>query len=205
MFIFKQNDLKKNRFAAIDEFLTLNLLSKDVFLAGGAIRSLFDSEEPKDYDLFFRTTEAVPKVRETLKAAGYDLIFACPQGKLFSYQHTTPLDGPDGGFKNIKVQLILENTGSPETIIDDFDFNACRAAMDDTFVYIPLEFVKDIITKTLTLHKITFPVATIKRFAKYREKGFNINKAVRDMVQQLLSMGKDGVMFNEEELRIYID
>ncbi|WP_273457643.1 hypothetical protein, partial [Nevskia ramosa] len=53
-----------------------------VWLAGGSLRSAFDGTPVKDYDLFFRDTEAKRKVKELLKSMGAKITFVCPQGSL---------------------------------------------------------------------------------------------------------------------------
>lgn len=213
-----RSNIRQSRLAKISPFLVLGILSKDCFLGGGSLRTLIRSEEVSDYDLFFREKPFIVKVKEfdpvfdfnatsqstsleyeyseevkrvcaILEKEKFKLIFKCPEGKLFTY------------FKDgMKVQLILEAWGEPEQVIDCFDFNACRAAMDDSFVYADKYFVRDIKMQRLTAHRITYPVASMKRLIKYANKGYNVNDACLEMVKQI-SM----TLFNEEQLRLYID
>lgn len=206
---FPLKDLRAKRFGYLDEYI-LDLLDihREVFLAGGAVRALITNEKPADYDLFFKSQEAVTAVREELEADGCELKFECPEGKLFTYVKTWEDDyyaGTPEYFQSIKIQLILDSIGGPEQIIEGFDFNACRAAIDNDYLYCDIDFIRDVVTKELSMHRVTYPVATLKRFGKYARKGYNINKAAKQFVEEILLLGRQGAEFSDEELRVYID
>lgn len=213
------SNIRRSRLTKLAPFILLGVLSEDCFLGGGAIRALINNDEQvADFDIFFREkpfitiaktldlvvdinstsestqleyqySEAVKNVRSILEAERFKLAFKCPEGKLFTYMK-------DG----VKIQLILETWGEPEAVIDAFDFNACRAAMDSKFVYLDKNFVRDVKTKRLTAHRITYPVASMKRLIKYANKGYNVNEACLEMTKQIA-----GTQFNAEQLRLYID
>lgn len=186
-------DIRPDRFKQLTDFLDLELLSEDVFLAGGALRSLIDGKKPKDYDLFFTGPDAIPVTRERLEKHGFELIFECPKGELWTY-----VNG------DMKIQLVANIFGTPEEIIDHFDFGATLAALDIYTFYYHKAFVRDVKTRKVSLHRLTYPVATLKRLAKYHGYGFNVNKCLKDIV---ISISQRGREFNEDddELRFYID
>lgn len=212
------NNVRKSRFSKIAPIWALGIIGKGCFLAGGSIRTLLVDEEASDFDLFFETktfeekqkefsvdvnfestsaevkneciySERVLEVRSILEREKFKLIFSCSEGKLFTYAKD-----------NLKIQLILEKYGIPENLIGDFDFNACKAAFDGEFLYIPKEFVRDVKTKKLSINVVTYPVATIKRLIKYSNKGYNVNNACMEFMGAV-----QGLTFNPENLRLYID
>lgn len=211
-------NIRKSRFSKIAPIWTLGILGNGCFLAGGAMRTLLVDEEVADFDLFFTekpfeekqkelsieinfetTSEEAKKefvysarvsqVKDTLEREKFKLIFFCPEGKLLTYKKGS-----------IKIQLVLEAWGHPEEVISSFDFNATKAAFDGEKVFIAREFIKDVKTKKLSINLITYPVSTIKRLIKYSNKGYNVNDACIQFMRQV-----SGIVFNEENLRLYID
>lgn len=214
------SNLRRSRFNKIAAFWNLGIIGNGAFLAGGAIRTLISDEEISDFDVFFDVAPISPEdsakieklnngeildlddgilvdpphprveeVKRILQREKFELIFECPEGKMFSYKKD-----------NMKIQLILEIQGLPSEIISDFDFFACCVAFDGSFVYFPTQFVSDVKTKKLSINKITYPVATIKRLVKYSAKGYNINGACFQFMTHT-----SGEIFDGEKLRLYID
>ena len=210
--------LRKSRLNKIAPLWLLNIFQYGCFVAGGSVRSVINQEEIADFDIFFThqpmTVEliesfdavdfgsgsgnvekkityssAVHTIREKLKKEKYKLVFSCPEGKLFTYKQG-----------NIKIQLILECWGTPEAVVGGFDFNATCAAIDDEYIYLSREFLRDIKTKKLSINTVTYPAATIKRLMKYKDKGYNINGAIVEFMENI-----SGQVFNKETLRLYID
>lgn len=204
MKVFKTTNLREERFGRLADFLVLDLLNENVFLAGGAMRTLLLDEDIKDYDVFFRKQYEVPEARQKLVDEGFELVFECPEGKLFTYRKEWE-PGPCGEPHIMKVQLICNEFGGPEDIINTFDFNAGRCAMDNRNVYITDQFIRDVMTKTLSLWRLTYPVATLKRLVKYANKGYNINQVSKEIVGELYNAGFNNVLWDDEQLRVYID
>ncbi len=197
--------IRKSRFSKIAPLWVLGVLGNGCFLAGGSLRTLINDEEVCDFDLFFNgqlmyqpvdqdvfqpvLPARVIEVREILEKENFDLIFECPEGKLFTYKKG-----------EMKVQLILETAGTPDEVINQFDINAGRCAFDGEFIYIPLQFARDVKTKYLSIHDVSFPVATMKRLVKYSNKGYNINRACKQFLENIQNKS-----FNLGDLRVYID
>lgn len=211
------SNIRKSRLTKVAPFLVLDLMTEGCFLAGGSIRSLVADEEVADFDVFFKEqpvfetiveadaqnilvtsadtevlrtySQVVKNVRRILEIEKFKLVFACPVGKLFTYVK-------DG----IKIQLILQTWGDPQDVINDFDFNACKAAIDNQFVYIDRSFLKDVKSKVLSIHKITYPAASIKRLVKYSNKGYNIGNACMQMAREIST-----IVITDDNIRLYID
>jgi hypothetical protein len=101
-----------------------------------------------------------------------------------------------------KIQLIkLVTYDSVEDILQSFDFTACMAATDGISIWFTTSFVKDVKRRELRLNKLSYPIATLKRFAKYVVKGYNAKKFAAEYVESVRSTD-----FSENALeREYID
>ena len=162
-------------------------------LAGGSLRALVNTyDEIQDYDLFFLDESKVHGVKEALEYEGFKLVFACPEGKLFTYIDSN----------QIKVQLVLKRTySSCEDIIGSFDVTACCCAYDGKKFYYNDRFVFDNLNGLININNIEFPVATMKRIAKYIEKGFKLTSgAAKYFVENVNAM-----VLDDSNTALYID
>lgn len=174
-------------------FLQCNLLNNDVWLAGGALRAIIAGEAISDYDLFFRNGLVAAKTRVEIESLGAETIFKCPEGKLTTYM-----------LHGMKIQCITENFyPSMEELIDTFDITACRYATDGTRFISTYSAVRDTLKRKINLHRVDFPVASMKRIAKYANKGYVMtSKAALFFTDLIYQRGQR----NEElNTRIYID
>lgn len=176
----------------LDEFV-LSLIKDGVVLAGGSLRALVNTyDEIQDYDLFFLDESKVQSVKEELEGNEFNLVFACPEGKLFTYINTD----------QVKVQLILKRTyTSCQDIISSFDVTACCCAYDGNKFYYSDRFVFDNLNGLININNIEYPVATMKRIAKYVEKGFKLTSgAAKYFVEDVNTMELD-----DSNTALYID
>jgi hypothetical protein len=183
--MLKTSNIKKHKFSLIQEFLDLNFLSEEIVLAGGSLRSLINSDEIiSDYDLFFLGENFVNN-KEILEKKILELggvkSFQCELDEL----RTFSLNGS-------KIQFITTPACSDVfRLLDSFDINACRFAFDGVNFYFFKQSIKDILKKHITIHKVTYPVATLKRIAKYNKKGYKITLAAKEFVLQVANNGLD--------------
>ena len=178
----------------IGEFLKMGILSRTVWLAGGAIRSAIGSEPISDYDLFFRSEIDAARTRVSLKSDhGFEVIFKCPEGKLTTFKRG-----------DMKVQCITENYYiSMSALIDTFDISACRYATDGASILTTYSAVRDTLKKRIGLHAVNYPVATLKRVAKYSAKGYVLTSAAAKKFTEIVwERGRTGQELNT---RVYID
>lgn len=205
--IIRPEKLKKWRLELLQPIFDLGIIGNGVILGGGAIRSLFKSEEEiSDVDLFFNNLDLVAPLREKLVALGAELKFECPENKLFSYKFPDKPIDTDVFEKGLKIQLICERTYlDAASLIFSFDLNACCGAWDGEKFYIHSNMVKDIKTKTLSLMNLTFPIATLKRICKYNKKGYRVHKIAEQYVNEMIQFMSNGGAYSEENLRVYID
>lgn len=193
--MYKKTELKKikqKKLSSIQEILNLGLLSESVWLAGGALRTLVDSEDVVcDFDIFFKSSEAIVDTKNKLSSAGFENIYECPNGFLFTYRKDSA-----------KIQLVCRSEyTTPERLLDTFDFTAACAATDGNVLYYTFNFVKDVKHKKLRLHGLTYPVATLKRIVKYSRKGYKISEVAKEFVTAVNKAGE----ISEDGMIGYID
>jgi hypothetical protein len=189
-------NIKSAKFAAIQEFLNLNFLFDKIILAGGSLRTLINPDDKVvDYDLFF-IGEEIEGAKNNLQQKIFDLggkkIFQCKKDELRSFK-----------LGEMKIQFISIQSikyHSIEELLNSFDINASRFAFDGEKLYCFKESVADIFHNHISLNIVTYPTATLKRIAKYWEKGFKITRASKEFVRQVRDNGVD----MDEEI-VYVD
>lgn len=195
-FAVQEDSIKLYKFAKLFRFIQLDLLIGGVYLAGGALRTLVDLDEVvSDYDLFFESQVAAELTRERLKNLGFDLIFECPEGKLFTFAG-----------RGMKIQCVCENYYfTAKELISTFDFTACAAAFDGNTLWVHRHFARSVRKKTLKLLSLTFPVATLGRIIKYDKKGYKTGKCRLEFVEALQGLFDTGFRLDDKNARFYID
>ncbi len=184
---------------SIPSFLWPILNDYSVCLAGGAGRRFFGEQETADYDLFFiigdkEKQEEKDKVSDYLLSVGFEVVFLCEKDELRSFKR-----GEE------KVQLIdVREYISPEEVLNSFDINAGRFAFFKNEFFFDRAALRDFRRKHISLHVLTYPVATINRIAKYRSKFpfYKTTFAAQDFVRLFTEMIK-----NDQEISdlVYID
>ncbi|MDR3502952.1 MAG: hypothetical protein P4L79_10240 [Legionella sp.] len=185
------------------EFMTYNLLNKDVILAGGALRHLFDEEDViSDFDMFFTNKISALSTGIMLEALGYKVIYKCPKGFLTTYKKESTAPGTKD--LNMKIQLITERYyDSVQELIDTFDITACRFAYDGTNLATYYSAIRDVKKRRVDLHKISYPAATFRRMIKYHDKGYRMsNEGIQKYIDSCFEAGVDG---RNVDYRFYID
>lgn len=170
-----------------------------VYLAGGAVRSLFRPREIiHDFDFFFISNEVYQFTKNYLKVRGAENTFACPQDKLNTY--VLPKKFFSGG--ETKIQLIAPRFyTTPEQLIDSFDFTLCCFAIYKNIIYGSDTALADVKANALKINKITYPAATIKRIHKYITYGYIPDSS---LYQQIVTAIQDGTTIIDGQL-VYID
>lgn len=176
-----------------DEILDMVKNNDGVILGGGYFRKLVDEDDVLcDYDIFFTKNDAIEKLKNHLELLGYRQVFACPKGELFTYKKQ------DG----VKVQLITKFIYSNlREMVDSFDLTACCAGWDGEMFESNRRFIFDVKSKRINLNKVTYPVATMNRIAKYTGKGYTLTpKANLEFVLAVNEM-----VLDENNMALYVD
>jgi len=187
--------LKKRSFFEFEQFQKLALLkNQEVILAGGVFRKFINPEDKiVDFDLFFKTKDALEETKERLVRQGAETIFMCPNGQLFTYV-----------INNLKIQCININLVKDATeLLDSFDINASRFALVGNTIVTYNKAIEDVKNKLITFHKITYPLATFKRVIKYQNKGYYIPTEEIDFYcDYIWRLGREGLPYSET---VYLD
>ena len=195
---------KRKRYNSLSE--NIQMMVRNTFpwlvLAGGSLRTVFDDKDQiNDYDLFILGNEGevidkkIELVNYLKNEYQYKVIFDCPKGELKTFK-----------CGNIKVQIItLENTFYSDVfeLLDSFDINASRIALQENDLYFSKKAIGDIKNKKVTLHKLTYPSATLNRMFKYKQKGYNIYNTFKEYNQKFIENVQNGVEMKLDI--IYVD
>uniref|UniRef100_UPI003C724CEE hypothetical protein n=1 Tax=Roseomonas chloroacetimidivorans TaxID=1766656 RepID=UPI003C724CEE len=143
------------------------LTSQGPWLAGGALRRTLLGQEPKsDFDMFFRDADQLAAYLSKLEASGFR--------KVRETEHHVHLRGAPGEMKlEIDVQLIrFAFYLDAEAVLDSFDFTICQFAYDGETLTAGEFALWDLGRKRLAIHRVSFPVSTMRRMIKYASQGF---------------------------------
>lgn len=171
--------------------ITPSLSENGVWLAGGAIRRtlLGEKEIQSDYDMFFANEKQKQDYIDLLIRDGAEI-------KIQNDFNTTLL------WRNNKVQAIHINYyNSPEEVLDSFDYTICQFLTDGNNLYTGEFSLWDLGRQRLTVHKITYPIASTRRLIKYTSQKFY---ACAGCLQSLLLSVKENPDILELQVR-YID
>lgn len=220
MYQIKLGKLKQKRLDKLSWILASGIINKDVWLAGGALRTIIDQNETiVDYDLFFKTQYGLvdnwlyrenfilEETKAHLTGLGFKCTFECPEGKLYTYEKVVKEVWKKNHleYNKLKVQLICENFyNSPKELLDTFDLTPCLFTTNGEYLWATKQAILDTKYKKVRLHKLTYPVSTMKRIIKYAKKGYQTNLACAEFVSNLYERGSIKELVNDE-MRHYID
>ena len=203
-------NLKGARFDAITDYLgfeTEELTNVGAIIAGGALRTLLDEEDKvKDIDLFFTSQQGIDSTKILLENKDFVQVFACPLGYLFTYvlfdEDTKKTDGTVQKNVLAKVQLITrELYQNTDHVVATFDLMPCCVAWDGKQLVFAEKWIRSVRKKMLYLNNLTYPVATLNRVNKYKQKGYYASEGFYvDIIKEI-----QGKVFVDEQLALYID
>jgi len=141
-------------------------LGGGAWMAGGAIRrTLIGQALDSDFDFFFKSAEALAEWESGLPS-GLKLVRETEHHK--HWRGTIA-----GSDLPIDVQAIrFRFYDNAEQVIDSFDYTVTMFVLDgDDMVTTPYA-LWDLGRRKLAVHKISYPVATMRRLLKYTKQGF---------------------------------
>lgn len=160
------------------------------WLAGGSLRRTLLRQEPdSDFDFFFRDPAQLTVFATALETAGLE--------KVRETEHHLHYRGRVGDSAlPIDVQCIrFAFYASASAVIDSFDFTICQFAFDGADLTAGEYALWDLGRKRLAVHKVTFPVSSMRRVLKYATQGF---KACNGCLATLLRATADNPSLNTE-------
>lgn len=144
----------------------LDSLPNGAWLAGGALRrTLTNKPLDSDFDFFFKSEEEFNKWTNELHPS-FSMVKETKHHKQF--QGVLP-----GADKPTVVQAIkFSYYKNVEEVLDSFDYTITQFALDGTDLVTTPEALWDLGRQKLAIHKVTFPVSTMRRMLKYGQQGF---------------------------------
>ena len=151
-----------------DHGLYSKLANNSAFLAGGALTSIFSGRTVNDFDLYFRSNTGRENVSTYLNTSSdYDKVVESPNALTYQSDNQT-----------LQLVKLNEFIGTPEEILNKFDFTINQAAFDfETKEFLLGDrFLQDLAKQRLKFNKNTpYPINSLIRLEKYINRGFKIN------------------------------
>lgn len=160
--IIEANFKQRKKFLSLEKKDFKILEKYDCFVAGGAILSSLKEKEINDYDIYFKNKADFIKC-------------------LNDFEHLNIISYTDRQImlKN-KFQLIyFKFFNSPAEIFKTFDFSCCMCcySLKTKKVYYHKEFLRTMTDNCVLINQKTpFPINSLLRIKKYRDKGFIFNQ-----------------------------
>lgn len=163
-------------------FLDIYMLGHKGFIAGGCFKNIFQNIRLKDIDIFFENEKDFAEA---------NIYFKADEGYVCSYENKNTVAYKNKK-TNIRVELVRNTYGTPEEIMNRFDFSITKFAYfkkvtvsdavvlnDETTIeykcLVHELFFEHLVCKKLVLEKeILFPVSTFERSYRYRQYGFGL-------------------------------
>jgi hypothetical protein len=171
---------------------------ENCYIAGGAILSAVTKTEPADYDIYPKTKKAaIDIIYHLMEEESCFIVNISDRAVTLKSNVNTNLKG-----ERILVQVMLfDDFWCPKVIFDFFDFTVCMAAFDcDTKKYwFHDDFWVDVAAKTLRFNpKTRYPLNSMMRIAKYRNKGYTLPTS--EMIRMSLTLMQSDMPTSWEDL-----
>lgn len=138
-----------------------------VVIAGGAVRDAMIQRRPKDLDVFVMKTPFNDETRsEVSLAMAKSGLFAGASPELEWHQSEPFLVG-EWWIGSHRLQLMLSEKATPLGLLDTFDWDVSRFCYDG---HDWIRGQRPAEGEWLTLHKVTFPVSTLRRGFRFSER-----------------------------------
>jgi len=139
-----------------------------VYLAGGAISSIFSGLSVNDLDFYCESKEVADRFSAALiDAYGYKTACTTENAQTFCKRV---------GKRKYEVQVITRFTGSPEEILNTFDFTCVMGLWNfrEGKFYAHEFFLRDVARRRLVYsNKSQYPICALYRTKKYVERGYD--------------------------------
>lgn len=153
----------------------------NAWIAGGSIRrSLFpkthESVLNSDIDIFFKSRDDFDAYWENMTNSA-KIVIESTKANCYNTQHCISLTARDfdGSFRilKLKIQLVtFSYYDDIEALLNSFDFTICQFGFDGTTVYAGDNSFQDLANTELNVHKVRYPIESMRRAIKYAKQGF---------------------------------
>ncbi len=167
MYEFEKNKL----YSYLGEDLINQLKKHKVFIAGGAITSLFCNRDINDIDIYFRDESSLLSLVEEFWDDNLYIVSHTKKATQYNFSYMK---------NDIPIQLIhFKYFNSPEDIFKTFDYTVCMGCFDfntEEFV-LHDDFLKHNSQRLLKFNSDTeYPIVSLLRVQKYEKRGYVISK-----------------------------
>jgi hypothetical protein len=153
----------KESFNRYNKFAELGLM-----LAGGTINSIYSGRKINDLDFYLRDESKLKAATEYMEAVFGKAVYASDNA--LTYKRVS-------GKNKYEVQLITRFYGTPEEILNTFDFTIVQGCYDfqtESFV-LAENFLPDIAKRVLRYsNNSRFPLCALIRTKKYQDRGYSL-------------------------------
>ena len=161
------------------QFLKELLIGHPGIIAGGCFKSIFTGQKPHDVDMFFRDSVDLHQAILYFKERPDEYTRGYENKNVESFIHSK---------SGIRIECVKKIFGSPEEILDQFDFTISKFAYEitaeppddpdgswtytDRIIY-HYQFFEHLLMKRLVVDAaMPYPVSTFQRTYKYARSGF---------------------------------
>jgi hypothetical protein len=153
------------------------------FIAGGCFKNIFNGDKAKDIDVFFESEADFTQAK---------LMYEADENYYLYYENTKVIAFKNKKMPHVTIELIKTAYGTPEQILDIFDFTIVKFAYfkhkeesdpfgdpfgDETIteykVMFHENFFEHLQLKRLVINEqLRFPVGTLERMFRYAKYGY---------------------------------
>ena len=182
---YKESPLVLPKVRLLDRFMT----GHRGFVAGGCFKNIFSDTKLKDIDLFFE---------ESRDFEDAEIYFNESDNFSFCYKNDNCISYIDKDTQ-VRVELIHKTFGTPESILEMFDFTITKVAYFKEYIItedgtesvysllIHEKFFQDLVNKKLVIDdKLLFPVSSFERSYRYAKYGFGLCKESKGLLIEAL-------------------
>lgn len=152
------------------------------WLTGGALRHFLLKQKILDYDYFFKNEKDFKEAIDKLKKNGAILKENLSKIKTFKINRK-------------EIQLVGEKFFKNEKeLLNHCDFTITQFILwkDEENIYSTRKALNDLKKKELIIHKITYPLTTLKRAFKYQSRGFSLSNKILIKIADAITKSSPG-------------
>ena len=164
------------------KWLDTYMMGHKGFIAGGCFKNIFNKEKVKDIDVFFESDKDFQEARLYYEGKDEEYYKFYENSNVIAFKNRSEYKN------NITIELIRTTFGTPEEILNSFDFTIVKFAYYKKLINIGEDdligdveyrilhdenFFEHIQRKRLVVDdKMLFPVSTFERMLRYAKYGY---------------------------------
>lgn len=151
----------------------ITLSPEGPWIAGGALRQCITNKPlSTDIDIFFRSEEQ--RLLVTTNISGNPRakkLYTTSTAETWTVETTV-----DGKSVSMKIQFVfIDYYKSMDALMETFDYTICQIVSGDLQSCIVGPYtLMDIAKNRLMIHRVTYPISSLRRLLKYTKQGFTV-------------------------------